>query len=190
VIPQIPDRQKAIAGMGDSPLKEMVEGIERLNQAGATRIVIACNTAHYWYDELAAASKAPIIHIADSVCNHLPEGLKKVGILATKGTIDTQMYQSKFEKLGIPFELSNQEELNDFFTPACYAVKQNQIYQGGYLFEKAAQGLIDRGASHILMACTEVPLGLDVIGSSLLEISIDPAKSLALECIKYWHSAA
>jgi aspartate racemase len=55
-VPQIPDRPPAILGKGESPLPHMLEGIHTLKRAGAQAIAIACNTAHYWYDELVNAA--------------------------------------------------------------------------------------------------------------------------------------
>lgn len=39
-VPQIADRQKALAGSGPSPLPQLIHGIEKLNQAGASHIAI------------------------------------------------------------------------------------------------------------------------------------------------------
>ena len=68
-VAQIPDRQKFLAGTGESPLPAMLEGLQRLVAAGATRIVIPCNTAHNWFDALAAESSVPLIHIVDATLN-------------------------------------------------------------------------------------------------------------------------
>ena len=64
-VPQIPDRQLALAGQGADPLPAMAEGMARLNAAGATCIAIPCNTAHAWWGPLSAHSAAPVLHIVD-----------------------------------------------------------------------------------------------------------------------------
>jgi aspartate racemase len=89
-VPQIPDRQKSLAGTGESPLPAMLQGIERLNEGGATRIVIACNTAHLWSDALAKASLAPLIHIVDAAIAAIERQdrpIGPIGIVATHGTL-------------------------------------------------------------------------------------------------------
>src|SRR5690606_28553292 len=63
-VPQIPSRPAAIVSGGPSPLPAMLDGVRTLKGAGATVLAIACNTAHYWYDDLAAAAGIPIVHIA------------------------------------------------------------------------------------------------------------------------------
>src|SRR4051812_14632246 len=63
-VPQIPDRPGAILEATESPLPAMLEGVRVLKGAGAAALAIACNTAHYWYDELSAEG-VPVVHIAD-----------------------------------------------------------------------------------------------------------------------------
>lgn len=189
-VPQIPDRQKALAGTGESPLPAMLHGIAQLNAAGATRIVIPCNTAHAWFDALASASQAPLIHIVQASLDALeaasgPSGAV-VGLVATRGTLDARLYQTHLEARGIPFVINTPEELDTLFTPGCYAIKQGHLERGGKLLEQAAQRLVERGAVRLVLACTEVPVGLAHIASDLLKVSIDPTQALADACLRYW----
>ncbi len=188
-VPQIPDRQKALAGLGPTPLPAMLEGIERLNAAGATRIIIPCNTAHIWFNDLQAASAAPILHIADATIAALPADSGKVGLIATRGTLDAGLYQSRFQSNGIDFIVQSDSEIEDLFVPGCYAIKENDLRRGGVLLETGARRLIDRGAERLVLACTEVPIGLSAIASDLLPVCIDPAQALADACIRYWDDA-
>lgn len=131
-VPQIPDRQKALAGTGESPLPAMLHGIAQLNAAGATRIVIPCNTAHAWFDALSRASPAPIIHIVQASVDALDaaggvSAGSKVGLVATRGTLDAGLYQSHLERRGIPLVVNTPEELDTLFTPGCYAIKQGAL---------------------------------------------------------------
>lgn len=189
-VPQIPDRQKALAGTGVSPLPAMLQGIERLNVAGATRIAIPCNTAHLWFDELARASHAPILHIVDatlaSLASDPDQQSAAIGVIATRATLNGGLYQAGLAARGIRFLLNSDDELDTLFTPGCYAVKRNQLVQGGELLEQAARRLMERGATRLILACTEVPVGLAHIDSDLLAISIDPTQALADTCVAYW----
>lgn len=191
-VPQIPDRQKALTGRGESPVVAMKKGVAALNAAGATRIVIPCNTAHYWFAELQLYSRAPFIHIADASVSCLPApstDFHTVGILATRGTWDARLYQNRLEPKGIASITSTIEEMEDLFTPGCYAVKRGDITLGGHLLEKAGQALLARGAQRLLLACTEVPVGFDAISSDLAAFSIDSNRALARACVDYWSSA-
>jgi aspartate racemase len=190
-VPQIPDRQKALTGRGESPVAAMKKGIAALNTAGATRIVIPCNTAHYWFNELQGFSKAPLIHIADTGVDSLAVTspvVQKVGILATRGTWDARLYQDRLEAKGIVCVSNTDEEMENFFTPGCYAVKRGEATTGGSLLEQAGQALLARGAERLVLACTEVPVGFDAISSKLTEISVDTNRTLARACVDYWFS--
>jgi len=186
-VPQIPDRQKALAGTGESPLPAMLEGIARLNGAGATRIAIPCNTAHLWFDDLAAASAAPLIHIVEVTVARLGrEDRGPVGLIATRAALAAGLYQSRLAAHGVPYLVNSEDELQRLFTPGCYAIKRNELDLGGQLLRQAAECLLQRGASRLILACTEVPVGLARVAPELLEISIDPTQVLAEACVEYW----
>lgn len=191
-VPQIPDRQKAVAGTGESPLPAMLKGVAALNAAGAQRIVIPCNTAHYWFDALQAVSAAPIIHIADATVALLQSqgrDTRTAGILATRATLEAGLYQRRLGLHGIVCLDNTAEEMDALFTPGCYAVKRGEFAAGAALLEQAAQRLVARGAQRLVLACTEVPLAFERIRSPLLPISVDSNHALALACVRYWQQA-
>ena len=188
-VPQIPSRPDALAGKGPSPLPAMISGIDRLNAAGATRIVIPCNTAHTWYDDLQAASSAPIIHIADATVSALPPGLGSVGLIATRGTLQSGLYQSRLDRRGIAPVIPTEDEIDTLFIPGCVAVKSNDLKHAGAVLETAVRRLLDRGAERVILACTEVPVALEHKRSKHLDVCIDPAIALAQACIAYWQDS-
>src|SRR5208337_1505190 len=53
--PGIPDRQKAILENGPSPATMLIKTAKNLAVAGADFIVMPCNTAHYWIQEIRKA---------------------------------------------------------------------------------------------------------------------------------------
>ena len=64
-------------------------------------IVIPCNTAHYWYDDLQKRIKIPIISMPKEVYLHAKnkcEKNSKIGILATEATLKTNVYNKFFNK--------------------------------------------------------------------------------------------
>lgn len=89
----------------------------------------------------------------------------------------------------MPFLVNTDDEIDALFTPGCYAIKQNRLDHGGTLLESAARQLVRRGARTLILACTEVPVGLARIRSDLLTISIDTNQALADACVRYWQEA-
>jgi aspartate racemase len=222
-VPQVPDRQHALRGEGASPLPAMLEGIAALNGAGATRIAIACNTAHYWFDQLSAASAAPILHIADVTLDALiaphranasgaaqaphalvafnafneldadpistAESRGPIGLVGTRGTLLSGIYQSRLAAAGLQCIVNTEEEITRFFEPGCHAVKCGELQRGGALLEQAAAALFERGATRVILGCTEVPVGLEAVGSPLLARCVDPTLALAQACVRDWERA-
>src|SRR5471030_1631666 len=163
-VPQIPDRQRALAGTGPSPLPSLLSGLAQLNRAGASHILIACNTAHHWYGELSAASRAPILHIADATMDSLNRHpAVRVGLIATQGTLDAGWFQQRFAAIGGETLIPLPQEMAEWFVPGCYAVKRGELIQGGERLSRLAAALVARGAERLVLACTEVPLALAAV---------------------------
>ncbi len=92
----MPNRIAAIDGSGESSgshLAEMAIGLER---AGADFLVMVCNTAHAFQKDIESAVNIPFVSIIDEVVTELelkhPQNTK-VGLMATSGCIDAQLYQ-------------------------------------------------------------------------------------------------
>jgi aspartate racemase len=183
-IPQIPERTPAIQGHGDSPLPEMVKGIQALSAMGAQVIVIACNTAHHWYEALQAASSVPLLHIADAVHEALTEAstepMTQVGLMATPGTILSGFYAQRLQGVGVSVLLPDAAE-QESLTRAILLIKAGRIDQAATLVDQVATALINRGAQRLIMGCTELPLVLSKIRRS--DLVVDATLELARQAV-------
>ena len=185
-VPQIPDRPPAIVGHGESPLPHMLEGIHTLKRAGAQAIAIACNTAHYWYDDLVQQGGSPILHIADAACDALKDqSVQRVGLLATEGTVAAGFYQSRFAARGIECLLSSADDQRALVLPAIECVKRTDLAQAHALATRAARHLLDTGAQVIVMGCTEIPLAIEYQTSAITACCIDATRALARACVAW-----
>ena len=82
-------------------LKSLLHGCNILKKSKCKFIVIPCNTAHYWYDDLRKRIKLPIINMPKEVFIHTKKTCKKnssIGLLATEGTLNTGVYNKFFDK--------------------------------------------------------------------------------------------
>ena len=82
-------------------LKSLLEGCKSLEKSGCKFIVIPCNTAHYWYEDLKKKIKIPIINMPKEVFTQTKKSCKKnskIGLLATEGTLKTEIYDKIFKK--------------------------------------------------------------------------------------------
>lgn len=192
-VPQIPDRQQALAGTGPSPLPALLAAVHALNQLPIRHLVIPCNTAHHWFDELAAASRAPLLHIADATLAAMRHDVsvppEVTGLIATHGTLRAGWYQQRLAAMGTEVLEPTPQEMDELFVPGCYAVKRGERVEGGWLLEQLADRLAERGASRLILACTEVSPALAAVNSRWLTHSIDTTQALALACVELWRQS-
>ena len=101
--PRVPDRSSARLGQGEDPLPAMLRGLRLLERSGADLVAIPCNTAHLWYDQLAAATRLPVLHIVESVCDDLERlgaGGGRVGLMGTAATLQLDLYGEPLRRQG------------------------------------------------------------------------------------------
>lgn len=159
--PRVPDRSSARLGHGEDPLKAMMAGLRLLEAAGASLIAIPCNTAHLWYEQMADRARVPLLHIVEAVCEDLERyGVRgSVGLMGTPATLKLGLYQQPLRQRG--FEVITPDAAGVAqCVEAIAAVKGNRP---GEAFQPAAQcirGLLARGASAVVLGCTELPLAV------------------------------
>lgn len=183
--PRTPDRSDAILGQGPDPLPAMRQGIEFLNRAGCALIAIPCNTAHYWYDELAAASAAPVLHIVDTTAQRLRQrdGVTTVGVLATDGTLRSGIYHHRLRAAGLTvLDLAEQGEHNPAMQGIRLVKAGDQPAAQAALHTAAAQ-LVRRGAQALVIGCTDISAALAGADTLAGVPAIDAADCLAAACL-------
>ncbi|WP_010276715.1 cysteate racemase [Paenibacillus senegalensis] len=178
--PQIPDRTAAILGRGSDPVPYLVESARRLESAGAELIAIACNTAHYYVRQLEETVAIPILHMPRQTVAHLEKrGVKKAGLLATDGTLQSRLYQDLLASREIDAVVP-EPAVQQHVMQGIYAVKIGDLEMGVSLLAEAANSLAAAGAEVVIAGCTEVPIVLST--SEQLHI-INPTEILAKEVI-------
>ena len=133
---------------------------QTIEQCGASCLLIGANTMHKIADEVQAAIKIPVIHIAEAVAKAiLKNGLKKVGLLGTRYTLQLGFYADHLAKYGIETIIPDQEDI-DFINNTIYNEFSKNIFlpetKARYL--KVISKLKERGAEGIILGCTEIPL--------------------------------
>ena len=170
-----PDRTAFILGESDTnPIDAMIEDSKKLVAFGAELIAIPCNTAHYFYDQLAAAVDVPILNIVEESVAHLKhEGVKRFGLLATDGTVRSGTYQKYCEAHDI-ICVTPEPEYQKLVMEIIYG----QIKQGKRadmtMFRKVEQHMRELGCERLILGCTELSLikrdeGLDDYYTDSLE---------------------
>ena len=187
-LPQIPERVPAILGDGESPLPAMRAGVDVLVRAGAHCVAMACNTAYHWFDALVAACPVPILHIADAAVAELGDA-RRIGLVATAGTLHSGFYQQRLAAAAREIVLPDAAVEQELILPGIRLVKEARLREAGALFARALVDLHARGAERVILACTEVPVGLAAVDSDPGTIAVDATDSLARACVAWWRTA-
>jgi len=159
--PAIPDRQKAILENGVSPVKLLVETARNLESAGADFIVMPCNTAHYWIEDIRRAVRIPVVDMIGETAQEIARtypSLRTVGILAATGTVRSGLYQKNLGRLGISC-LSPADDDQVALMGVIYSVKAGDFSKRRVALEVAGR-VVTAGAEAIIFGCTEIPLVL------------------------------
>jgi aspartate racemase len=187
--PRIPARPAAILTGGQSPLAALLLGRDRLVKAGAVVLAMPCNTAHFWHADLVQGCPVPFLSIVDSCCHELVALAtpgSTVGIIATRATLAARIFDDSLFKQGYNLAVPENLEMNDLILPAIALVKAGRAAEGGRLIEQAVSNLLLRGASAVILACTETPVALDAIQSNVRSNCIDSTGALARSCATWW----
>ena len=143
-------------------LKSLLKGCKLLEKNKCKFIVIPCNTAHYWFDDLQNKINIPIINMPKEVFKFTKKKCKKnskVGLLATEGTLKTGVYKKFFEKdyqLIEPSQKIQKLSVNK----AIKLVKMGNVKAAAKAIKPAIDSLIKMKCKKIILGCTELPIAI------------------------------
>lgn len=179
----IPDRTAAILSGGESPLPELLKSAERLARADADFCIIPCNTAHYFHAALSEVSPLPILNMLDETADALKRlGIKKAGLLATKGTLQTGLYQQRLNSRGIESVIPNAEG-QDLLMKLIYDdVKGGRVRVPVSEIKQLLDGMRASGAETFVLGCTELPIAFERDDYGVE--TVDPTAELAKAAIR------
>lgn len=188
--PRVPARQSTNYEGANDPYPWMLAGLKKLELCQAQFIVMPCNTAHYWYTDLAAQTHLPWCHIAQAVIMQLQQkkiGMNgKIGLLATQTTLNLQFYQHALTQAGYQVQLLDPIQIQQFCTMAIDQVKSNHLDQAQQTL-KPALALLQNQVDALVLACTELPLAFPLTERLQYGVPvIDSVDALALAAI-HWH---
>lgn len=183
---QVPDRQAAAVAGGPSPLPGLLRAIRLLETAGAGCIAIPCNSAHVWFDDMQAATHLPILHIVDAAEAALPPGTRTIGVMGTRATLESRLYQRRLEARGYTCLTPTEAEMRQAVLPAIAAVKANDLAAATAPLLDVARRLAADGAQAVVLGCTEIPLALRGPEAEAPVVLVDTIDALARAALAWW----
>ena len=171
-------------------LRALVEGCKMLQKNKCKFIVMPCNTAHYWQEDIQKKIKIPLISMPKEVYKYTKKSCKKnskIGILCTEATLKTKVYNKYFDK---NFNLINPEKLlqKNSVNKSIKLVKMGKIKEAEKVIRPAVNYLIKNKCKKIILGCTELPIAIFAYKSfkkiKKSKIFIDPNLLLAEVSLK------
>jgi len=175
-------------------LKSLIKGCLLLQKNKCKFIVMPCNTAHYWYNDLQKKIKIPILSMPKEVYLHTRKSCKKnskIGILCTEATLKTGVYSKYFKK---NFELISPKRSlqKSSVNKAIKYVKMGKVREAEKSIRPAVKNLINLKCKKIILGCTELPVAIFAFKSfkkiNESKIFIDPNLLLAHISMKKYKS--
>ena len=162
--PKIPSRHAALFSDGEDPAPVICAMAARLEVSGADFLVMPCNFAHMFQEQVVAATNIPLISIIDEtvaeVTRRYPD-VDSVGILAAEGCVHSGTYQAALKKKSLSAVMQTRGEQEKLMTLINAIKAGERTAQIEIDMRELAETLAKRGAQLIVAACTELPLVLD-----------------------------
>ena len=171
-------------------LSSLVSGCKMLERNKCKFIVMPCNTAHYWYDDLKKKIKIPILSMPKEVFIHTKKLCKKkskIGLLGTEATLKTGIYGKYFTKdynLVTPDKILQKKNVNK----AIKLVKMGKVKKAEKILRPAVNYLVKKKCKKIILGCTELPIAIFAFKSfekiKTSKVFLDPNLILAHAAMK------
>lgn len=162
--PTIPDRTAYLLGASSEPFVPAIKPLaQSLADAGCNVIAIPCNTAHAKIDEISEGlPSVTFVNIPREAIKFAQElSCNRVGILATTGTIETRIYQTYAEELGLDTCIPNSSLQQSIMDIIYNYVKAGKPVPKDHLNHVLDQAVDELECDGFILGCTELSL-LDI----------------------------
>jgi aspartate racemase len=139
----------------------LLNACEGLKKGGVVAIALCANTAHLFADKLQEKIELPFIHIGIETAKAVTkQGIRKVGLIGTKFTMEMKFYRNKLEENGLEVLIPEKQETRNYLQ---YSIVEEldrgiikEVTKNNYI--SIVNDLIERGAEGVILGCTEIPL--------------------------------
>lgn len=161
------------------------EGLKTLENAGASFMAMACNTAHLYYPQLAATAKVPLLNMVEATVSAAPESTRRLAVVAARPTAESNLYQDGFRRRGFDVvDIDWQNEIDRILgdgRAASDPIRFRSLWSG--IANRAAQARVDA----LVVACLDLSALLAHAGTGVP--ILDASRCLAQTIVKTWLAA-
>jgi aspartate racemase len=190
---QAPSRSLYLEGKGPSFVPHYVEIAKKLKTAGAEKLCMCCNTAHYALKEIESKSGISFIDLIKEVVKEAKRQRdtpqpRRIGLIAGDGCLKGRVYEKYFKEFFSEAEiLYPNENLQREITRgicntknSCRFLPYSHPDRPRNIFNKVCEDLFECGANLIILGCTDIGVdfyqdnkniidSLDVLANSIVE---------------------
>ena len=175
-------------------MPELVKSALRLEAMGAQLLIMSCNTAHYFYNDVIPYLDVPFMSMIEETVKYLKDsGVSKAAVLATDGTRDSKVYEKALLQAGIEVVYPSEKNQKLLMSLIYDYVKAGKPGIENLPVQELVDEVKAMGAQKMILGCTELPLILDegfmtIAGKEVF--IIDPTSALARRVVKMAQEAA
>lgn len=139
----------------------LVDGIKVLEKGGADFGFISANTPHIVFDRINELTIIPLISIVEMTCEYIKKaGIKKVGLLGTKFTMQNDFYKKACDKEGLELFCPNEKEQEYIQYKLMTEIELGQFLDETRdgLLKIIKRMIMDNSIEGVILGCTELPL--------------------------------
>ena len=161
--PRIPDRVGAILSGTESPVPEMVRSALRLEAAGAQVMVMACNTAHYFYDDIRPFVHIPFLHMPRETASLLArQGIHRAAVLGTTALVEAGVYNLPFAENNLEIVYPDDYTQSQIMHMIFDGIKAGNLHPDLEDLPQLLHQMKERqGVEVFVLGCTELPILFD-----------------------------
>ena len=181
-----PDRSPCILRGGPSPLSDMVRSALTLERGGADVLIMGCNTAHYFYEDIVPFVRIPFLNMLEETAKVVSEkGYTTVAPMGTDGTTKSGVYHREFEKYGIKVLTLSEEDQEITLNMIHDGVKAGLKTWDTTEISRIVSDFAAAGAQAVIMGCTELPVAFSQYEVDSCLPTIDPTEIIARSAIRF-----
>lgn len=145
----------------DSVLKQLKKRVATLNKIDSDFIVIPCNTAHCFIEELRKYSKVPVLSIIEETAKRIVcDNISTVGLLASETTYAMKMYDNALQKEGIKVILPDDTGKKNITQLILEVMSGKVTTRTKRNTLSLIERMQDKSADGIILGCTEIPIAI------------------------------